>query len=218
MPVRCKAAKVFDDQAAEYDKWFADSLLYRIELAALRSLQTPMAVPRIEIGVGPGHFARDLGVDFGMDPARAPLLLAQQRGIVCCQGVGEALPFKDRTVNSVYLLFTLCFASDPQKIVDECSRILCNGGHLAVGMIPAGSKWGKHLDAKKKEGNNFYEHAHFYTVEIVRQWLTRANMSVIEYRSTLYQAPGRVEHKEAAREVLDECAGFVVIVARKKHV
>jgi SAM-dependent methyltransferase len=212
------AAKAFHEHAAEYDEWFAGSLVYAIELAALRSLHTVMPEPKVEVGVGPGRFAGDLGVAFGLDPARAPLRLALQRGIKCCQGVGEELPIKNGAVGAVYLLFSLCFGVDPQKIVAECSRILKDGGHLVIGMIPAESKWGKHLAARKEAGRIFYEHAHFYTIEPVKQWLARADMGIIEYRSTLYQHPEHVEQGEEPREALDEQAGFVVMVARKDHV
>ena len=43
-------------------------------------------------------------------------------------------------------------------------------------------------------------------------------MSVIEWRSTLYQFPEQVEHEEPLRESPDEEAGFVVIAARREHV
>jgi len=212
------AAKPFHEHAAEYDEWFAGSLVYTIELAALRSLHTELHEPKMEVGVGPGRFARDLGVAFGLDPAWAPLRLALQRGVKCCQGVGEALPVKEGALGVVYLLFSLCFGLDPQRIVAECSRILKDEGHLVIGMIPAESTWGKHLAAKKEAGNIFYEHADFYTIERVRQWLARADMSIIEYRSTLYQHPEQVDQEEEPREALDEQAGFVVMVARKDHV
>ena len=58
-----QTAKVFHDHAAEYDNWFASSLVYEIELAALRSLKSIIFPPEIEIGVGPGRFARDLGIE-----------------------------------------------------------------------------------------------------------------------------------------------------------
>lgn len=66
-----QSAKVFHDHAAEYDKWFAGSSVYAIELAALRSLKSVMVAPKMEIGVGPGSLAGDIGVAFGLDPARA---------------------------------------------------------------------------------------------------------------------------------------------------
>ena len=173
---RYRAAKVFHDHAAEYNGWFDVSLEYTIELAALKSLKTVMVDPKIEIGVGPGRFASDLDVAFGLDPARAALCLALQRGIKCCQGIGEELPLKDGTVGTVYLLFTLCFGIAPQNIIKESGRALMDGGHLVVGMIPAGSAWGRHLVAKKRAGNVFYEHANFYRIAAVRAWLAEAGM------------------------------------------
>jgi ubiquinone/menaquinone biosynthesis C-methylase UbiE len=191
---RYRAAKVFDARAAEYDSWFCNSLVYRIELAALQSLPLVMSGPRLEIGVGPGHFARDLEIGFGLDPAGGPLRLAQQRGIKCLQGVGEELPLKDGVLGTIYVLFTLCFIRDPRKILAECSRVLREGGLLILGMIPAESKWGRDLVAKKEAGNVFYEHARFYTIGKVKRLLAGCNMSIAAGRSTLYQAPGQVEH------------------------
>ena len=37
-----KAVKVFHDHAEEYDSWFADSLVYEIELAALTLLSADL--------------------------------------------------------------------------------------------------------------------------------------------------------------------------------
>lgn len=110
-----RSSQVFQDHAAEYDSWFAGSLVYKIELAALRSLQSVIRCPKMKIGVGPGRIARDLGVAFGLDPARAPLRLARQRGIKCCQGIGEDLPVKDHAVGTVCLLLSLCFGFKPKK-------------------------------------------------------------------------------------------------------
>jgi SAM-dependent methyltransferase len=213
-----QSARVFHDHAAEYDNWFASSLVYEIELAALRSVQSVMLPPKIEIGVGPGHFARDLGIAFGLDPARAPLRLARERGITCCQGLGEELPLKDGSCGAVYLLFTLCFVLQPQKLMLECGRVLKDNGYFIIGMIPAESKWGEYLAAKKKAAHIFYKHANFYTIETVSRWLAESNMEIIEFRSTLYQAPDCVEQIEVPRETLDEKAGFVVIAARRDHV
>jgi len=215
---RYHSAKVFHDHAAEYDSWFAGSLVYGIELAALQSLKSELTGPKMEIGVGPGHFARDLGVAFGLDPAGAALRLALQRGVTCCQGLGEELPVKDSVIGTIYLLFTLCFGRKPQKMVAECARILKADGTLIIGMIPAESKWGRYLAAKKEAAHKFYAHANFYTIATVSQWLARAQMSIVEYRSTLYQPPAQVGHEELPREALDEQAGFVVLAARRDHV
>jgi len=217
MKDRYRAAKVFHDRAVEYDRWFADSFVYEIELAALQSLSTELPEPKLELGVGPGRFARDLGIAFGIDPAARPLQFASQRGIRCCRGFGEELPLGRGTVGTIYLLFTLCFGTLPRKIIRESCGSLKTGGMLVIGMIPAKSSWGKYLVAKKKSGHIFYKHASFYTIETVKRWLAETGMTIIESRSTLYQPPGLVEQKELPREGLDENAGFVILSARKNY-
>jgi SAM-dependent methyltransferase len=212
-----QAVRVFHEHAEEYDCWYENSLAFAIELMALLSLHTETRGPGMEIGVGPGRFARELGLEFGLDPAWKPLVLAQQRGIQCCQGYGEQLPVKDKALGSIYLLFTLCFTGDPQMVLDECCRCLRDDGHLVIGMVPAGGQWGKKLAAKKKAGHLFYKHARFYTTEDLKQWLARAGMDIREHRSTLYQPPDGLEKKEASRDILDEAAGCVVVLAGKKN-
>ena len=212
-----QAAGVFHEDAEEYDNWFRDSPVFGIELSALMSLHTKIKGPGMEIGVGPGRFARELGLQFGLDRAWNPLVLASRRGIQCCQGIGEQLPVKDKSLGVVYLLFTLCFAADPKKVVAESCRCLRADGHLVIGMIPAGSTWGRSLIAKKKAGHQFYKHARFYTTEDMKQWLAWAGMDISEHRSTLYQPPEALENREAPQDVLDEAAGFVVVVAGKKY-
>jgi ubiquinone/menaquinone biosynthesis C-methylase UbiE len=211
------AVRVFHEHAKIYDSWYENSLVFAIELAALQSLQTVMKGPGIEIGVGPGRFAREIGLEFGLDPAWKPLVLACRRGIQCCQGVGEQLPLRDRAMGRIYLLFTLCFTRDPQKVLAECCRCLRDDGHLVIGMIPAGGEWGKLLAAKKTAGHLFYKHANLYTTEELQQWLAGAGLVIREKRSTLYQAPDHPEKKEAPRNILDERAGFVVILAGKGY-
>jgi ubiquinone/menaquinone biosynthesis C-methylase UbiE len=195
-----QAPQAFHDHAEEYDSWFEDSLVYETEMTALRSLHVEMDDPKMEIGVGPGRFAKTLG------------------GIGCCQAFGEQLPVRDRIIGTIYVLFTLCFALDPQKILRECSRALKEDGHLIIGMIPSESAWGRSLTTKKKADHPLYKYARFYTIETLRKWLANANMSIVEYRSTLYQAPGCVEQNEPPKDILDEHAGFAVIVVRKNHV
>ncbi|MFC1845029.1 class I SAM-dependent methyltransferase [Thermodesulfobacteriota bacterium] len=209
------AVKAFHDYAEEYDSWFEDSPVYEIEMTALKSLHAEMDEPKFEIGVGPGRFASGLDIAFGIDPAWAPLTLASQREIKCCQALGEQLPVKDRIMGTIFVLFTLCFAADPQRIIWECSRVLKEGGLLVIGMIPSGSAWGRSLVSKKKAGHFLYRYATFYTIDTLKKWLTNANMSITEYNSSLYQVPGCVKQIEAPRKLLDEKAGFVIIVARK---
>jgi len=215
-PAWQQASKVFDERAAEYNKWFEGSLVYEIELAALLDLHAVTAGRKLEIGVGPGRFAEALGIPLGLDPAWSPLLLAAQRGIIPCQAIGESLPVLDNSLGAIYLLFTLCFTSNPQQVLAECYRALSGDGHLVLGMVPLSGKWGQELSSKKKAGHAFYKHARFYTIATVMDWFRQIGFQVVEARSTLYQPPGSVKNSEQPRHILDEQAGFVVLAARRK--
>ncbi len=206
---------VFHEQANEYDQWFENSLLFAIELAALRDLKIKPGRPSLEIGVGPGRFAEKLGIDFGLDPAPAPLLLARKRKIAVCRAIGESLPLSAQSLAAVYLLFTLCFLARPRQVVAEISRSLKSGGHLILGMVPASGPWGRELRRKKENNHPFYRYAEFYEVDEVCRQLDSVGLVVGEIRSSLFQPPGRISKMEHSRPGLEENAGFVVLAAEK---
>ena len=210
---RHRAAGVFDERAAEYDAWFEESLLFAIERAALQELATPLLGPKLEIGVGPGRFAQALGVEFGVDPALAPLVLAKKRGVEVSQAVGELLPYADQSLLTVLLLFTFCFLADPRAVLRECRRVLRPGGHLVLGLIVADSPWGRMLQDKKEDGHPFYRQARFYDPAEVEQCLAGCGFVVVERRSSLIQPPEALREMEHSREGLVSQAGFAVLVA-----
>ena len=210
-----QSSKVFDDRAGEYDSWFEESLLFDIELAAIKEINTSLLGPKLEIGVGPGRFARETGVTFGVDPAIQALCLSQKRGIRVIQATGEELPVGNDTMRTVYLLFALCFLSDPQQALRECCRVLRKGGHLVLGMIPSTGPWGESLEEKKKGGHPFYEHARFYDMIAVESWLKEAGFQLVETRSSLFQPPDALREFERSRPGASPDAGFWVLVAGK---
>lgn len=212
-----KASKVFHSRAAEYDQWFDDgNLLFQIELGALKQLQTDLGSPKLEIGVGPGRFAEALNVDYGVDPAHAPLVIAAGRNIASCRAVGEHLPVQQKKMGAVFLLFTLCFVENPTAVLQECYRVLKPDGHLIIGTVPSSSPWGRVLHVKKEQNHPFYQHARFYEVDIVRGWLDDYGFTVTEIRSTLMQSPDSLKAMEDSCEGLHGQAGFVVLVGGKK--
>lgn len=208
-----QAAQVFDERAEEYDAWFEESLLFAIERAALEELTTPLASPMLEVGVGPGRFAEALGVEFGIDPALAPLAFAKKRGVLVSQAVGEALPYAEESLRTVLLLFTFCFLVDPCPVLRECRRVLKPGGHLVLGLIVADSPWGRMLRQKKQEGHPFYQHATVYDPSEAEGCLAECGFVVEERRSTLRQAPEALREMEHSQPGLVSQAGFAVLVA-----
>ncbi|MFH1021268.1 MAG: class I SAM-dependent methyltransferase [Pseudomonadota bacterium] len=208
-----RAAGVFDERAAEYDAWFENSLLFAIERVALQELVTPLLGPKLEVGVGPGRFAEALGVEFGVDPALAPLAFAGKRGVRVSQAVGEALPCAGQSMRTVLLLFTYCFLADPRPVLQECRRVLKPGGNLVLGFIVADSPWGRMLRGKKEGGHPFYRQARFYDVGEVEQCLAGCGFAVAERRSSLIQPPEALREMEHSQAGLITQAGFVVLVA-----
>lgn len=210
-----QAARVYEQRAKEYDAWFEESPLFAAELAVLKGIVTPFASPRLEVGVGPGRFARELGVEFGVDPALAPLRLASGRGIRVCRAVGEALPVRTGSLGTVFLLFTLCFIEKPPEVLAECRRVLAPGGHLVLGCIVAQSSWGREIARKKEAGHPFYRHARLYDSGQVEQWLAGLGLVVVERRSGLFRPPGEEAGPEEPRSGLAPGAGMAALVAEK---
>ena len=212
-----QADNVFQERADEYDSWYEDSILFATELAAIQQISSPLAEPKLELGVGPGRFAAQLGVTIGIDPAPAALRHAVSRGLSGVAGIGEQLPIRSSTAGTLFMLFTLCFLVDPLQVLAECYRVLTKEGCLVIGQIPAQSLWGRDLENKRINGNAFYKYARFYTIEQSVNLLQQAGFTLIESYSTLFQPPGKIERLEPARPGSDEQAGFCVLVARKKE-
>ena len=212
-----ESSQVFHERAKEYDSWFNDSLLFDIEIAAVRALAIPVESPALEIGVGSGRFAEALGSGFGIDPALAALQIASSRDIAVCQAIGEKLPFCNDSIARISIFFTLCFIENPQKTICESYRVMQNAAHLILGFVPATGKWGKNLQQKKENRHPFYEHARFFTVKEVKSLLEEQGLTPVSSVSTLFQTPGEVNRLESPRPGTDETAGFVVVAAVKNQ-
>ncbi|MFP7753959.1 class I SAM-dependent methyltransferase [Thermodesulfobacteriota bacterium B35] len=212
-----QVARIYQERAREYDAWYEDSLLFDIELAPLLEIVAGLPRPRLEIGSGPGRFGARLGVELALDPAPAALQLARQRGMMPLAGIGEELPIRGQQIGTVFLLFTLCFLENPRQVFRECTRVLAPGGRLVIGLVPGLSAWGRLLTRKKEEGNPYYRYAEFRTIARWTEMLAECGFTVIDARSTLFQAPENLQHHEPPRSGTDEGAGFCVLVACAKE-
>ncbi len=212
-----RVAQVYQQRAREYDAWYEDSLLFAIELEPLLDVAEGLPGPRLEIGAGPGRFGARLGVNVALDPAPAALQLARQRGMMAVAGIGEELPVRTRRIGTVFLLFTLCFLGNPRQVFRECVRVLAPGGRLVIGLVPGLSAWGRLLTRKKQQGNPYYRYAQFRTIARWTGMLSECGLEVTDARSTLFQAPEKLQRHEQPQDGIDERAGFCVLVARVKE-
>ncbi len=212
------SSQPFNELAEEYDTWFENNPLFDLELKALCAIREKLPRPSLEIGVGPGRFARALEIDYGIDPAISTLQLAAGRSIMGIHAVGENIPFLAASMGSVYLLFTLCFLKDSGRVLKECSRVITSQGRLIIGMVPRFSAWGKQLSEKGENGHPFYRHARLRTIAETKEMLSRNGFAVIESWSTLLQSPDKPgADGETPRFGMNEDAGFCVLVTCKEE-
>lgn len=213
-----EASKAFDAHIEEYDKWF-DSAEGRAfvasEVGVVRLLMTNLEHPFLEIGVGTGRFAKELGIDAGIDPSEQALTLAKKRGIKAQRATGEDIPFADASFGAVFVLFTLCFVETPGKVLSEAARVLKPGGCLVVGIINRESAWGGLYTRKKSEGHPIYRHALFYSAAEFSAMLKTAGLQVESAASSLFQPPSNNPYREEAHPGPAKDAGFICIRARK---
>ncbi len=211
------AESPFDELAEKYDAWYdgKGKLVFQIELAALRPLLADLPKPWIEVGVGTGRFAKELGIPTGVDPSAGLLAKAQERGIDVMGADGEELPFKAGTFGTVFLLTTWAFLEDPLTVLNEARRVLKPDGQLVNGYLDREGKWGASYVEKGKKGHPLFSHAHFATYSEVKETIEKAGFEITKTVSTLFQEPGQVKELEQPKPGHHRGASFVVVVARK---
>lgn len=159
-------------------------------------------------GVGTGRFAAALGVEFGVDPALAPLRLAARRGCGVAAARGEALPFRDGAVGAVIFVVTLCFVADPLAALREARRVLRPGGAIVLGEVPADSPWGRQYRHLAASGHPYYAAARFRARDELDALYATAHLTRVRTRSALCLPPESETHGATAREGDDPAAGF----------
>ncbi|CAG0979564.1 demethylmenaquinone methyltransferase / 2-methoxy-6-polyprenyl-1,4-benzoquinol methylase [Anaerolineae bacterium] len=206
------SATPFDEHAIDYDVWFEKHPdLYLAELEAVRSF-IPASGSGVEIGVGTGRFAAPLGISHGVEPAPRMAELAHMRGIEVLEGTEEALPLANGSYDFAIMVTVVCFLDDVAQAFREACRILKPNGTLIIGFIDRESELGQHYN-QKKEQNQFYRDATFYSVGELEELLTKAGFSDFTHRQTLM--PGEA----TGLDVMEGHGrgGFVVIQSHKSE-
>lgn len=207
------SVEIFEKYAQEYDAWFdTNRFAYESEVRALKTF-IPQDSNGLEIGVGTGRFAVPLGINVGVEPAKAMADRARKRGIKVYEAKAEKLPFADASFDFVLIVATLCFVQDPLQALREAKRVLKPGGYIIIGLIDKESFLGKLYESKKKE-SKFYNHATFYSIKQVSDWLKRLELEDIKIGQTIFKLPQEMTAIESVKAGYGE-GGFVVIVAQK---
>jgi len=171
--------RVFEDFAADYDRWFDDHAdVYRAQMRMLRR-----AVPShgfgFEVGVGSGRFAVPLGISCGIDPSLPLARMARNRGVEVSLGCGEHLPYRSGAFDHILMMTVICFLDDVGAVFREVCRVLAPSGILVLGCIERDGAIFNHYHAEPEKGR-FLRHARFYSTEEIVRELQAAGFSVIE--------------------------------------
>ena len=93
----------------------------------------------LDIGTGTGLLAREIvrllgpsGSIVGLDPSRHMMAAGRQSNIAFVQGLGECLPFSNRSFDVVTMGYALRHVPDLDQTFDECRRVLEHGGRLLL--------------------------------------------------------------------------------------
>lgn len=185
-------SSVFDPIADAYDDWYdtpEGHAIFQEEAQCLRHLTDDYSGRWLEVGVGTGRFASELGITHGIDPSPPMAAIAKRRGVVVQVGCVEQLPFRDCGLDGVLIALTLCFVMNPELALLECSRILREKGRLVVGTIPADSPLGRAYIQKGAEGHPVYSRARFRTVAETIHYAEQAHFRLLKSCSALLGKP-----------------------------
>ncbi len=167
---------IFDIHWKRYDAWYDRNRdLFKKELDFIRKNIESFNLG-LEVGVGSGRFANELGIEYGIDISIQMLKLAKERGIEVVRGDASHLPFK-RVFDAVFFIFTICFLKDPLQALISARNVLVEGGKILICAIPKESKLSEEYSKKK---NLFYNFAKFYTSNEIVKMLKEAGFSVVK--------------------------------------
>jgi len=205
----------FENYAREYDQWFDKyPAVFQSEVEAIRSM-IPLGETRgIEVGLGTGRFARELGIKEGIEPAAAMREIAQDRGIEVMDAFAENLPYKDMYFDFVLMISNICYFKNIEAAFREGHRVLKKNGVLIVGMIDKESAIGKEYEDNRAR-STFYKQANFYNVEKVKTLFTQFGFRKLEIIQTLFHDLQSITRIELAEPGYGR-GSFVVLKGYKK--
>lgn len=158
----------------------AGRLALLIEQELLLRLWRPLTPQRVlEVGCGTGlfleRFVREGHIVTGIDASPAMLEIARCRlvpRVALRQGFAEDLPFDDNEFDTVALIGTLEYVSDPVAALREAFRVARQ--HVLLGAANRYSLETFKLCAQRLWKRSFYDHARFYSVYRLRHLVERA--------------------------------------------
>ncbi len=207
---------LFNKYYEVYDQWYIRNVItFYNECLCIKFLSPYGRV--LDVGVGTGVFSKCLGNNvLGLDPAYNPLVIARKRRVEVVNAVGENMPFKQSSFDTIVMVVTICFLDEPGRVFNEIRRVLVDKGYLITCIVPRDSPWGEYYMYKTwRRESLFYEYARFYTKQELYNILKGHGFRVVDYCGTLSYKPGDPPYIEyPVRDVYGK--GFVCYKAVKE--
>ena len=201
----------FEQFTDEYEAWFRENEnIFQSELLALKQA-VPVGQKGIEIGIGSGIFAKQLGIQYGIDPSENMLEYAKKRNLEVEKGFAEDLPYHDNSFDFAVFITSICFIANPAKAICEANRILKPNGHIIIAIIDRESTLGQTLEKGKNE-SKFYKDATFYSVPEILELIENNGFELTVVFQTLTDP--NTEGIESPIEGFGK-GGFIVIKGKK---
>ncbi|MCF7888303.1 MAG: class I SAM-dependent methyltransferase [Candidatus Omnitrophica bacterium] len=202
---------IFDKNFKKYDKWYdKNHFAYLSELELLKKI-VPKTKKGLEVGVGTGRFAKELGTEFGIDLSLGMLRIAKKRNIKSILAQGERLPFKDNFFDYLTIIITICFTENPAKILAEAKRVLKKRGKIIIAIVDKDSFLG---DFYLQKNSIFYKYASFFSISEISNLCESQGFSNFSFYQTLFTFPNKLKKPDRPRKGFGE-GGFVAVKASK---
>ena len=208
--------EIFDKHVATYEKWYEDySEVYQSELLALREQleKLPENIRGIEVGLGTGRFASELGIKEGVEPSAAMAEKAINRGVEVIKGFAAQLPYGDLQFDFV-LFVTICHLDKMKYAIKEANRVLKPKGSILIGFLDKDQSIAKEY-IEKRHRSTFFAKANFYTVDRVVALLKEAGFKDLEFNQTLFGNLDEIKEVQRPKTGFGE-GSFVVVKGTKK--
>ncbi|MHB1348051.1 MAG: class I SAM-dependent methyltransferase [Candidatus Humimicrobiaceae bacterium] len=205
-----KKNNVFNNKIEQYEKWFkTNKNLLDAELETIRQM-LPASGEGIEIGVGTGIFATNLGIEHGVEPSEKMGAKAAKKGIHVINAFAEELPIEDESYQFALMVTVDCFLEDVAKAFKEIWRILVKDGYFIIAFIDKTTSLGI-IYEQHKHSDSFYKYANFHSSEEIIILLKKAGFEILEKKQTIFTLENKVQEiKDGVGEGV-----FAVIKAKK---
>ncbi|MFO8069356.1 MAG: class I SAM-dependent methyltransferase [Alkalibacterium sp.] len=202
---------IYGQNVDDYETWFMENdLTFRSEVNAVQQLLPDETTNGIELGVGTGLFAEQLGIKFGLEPSLKMAEKAKERGVQVTPAFIENMPFEDNSFPFALMVTVDCCLDDLAVAFREVHRIVENDGFLIIAFIDRDTPLGE-IYQENKSKSIFYQDANFNSRDEIRSALKDVGFSIIDEKQTVFSSENMYhEIKAGLGEGL-----FAVIKAKK---